>query len=136
MARFFKEIGRADELGTGVRTLYKYVRIYSGALPTFVEGDHFRLTIPLNDDHSPDCTPASARQVLSEAPMRHTHRLEQRIITELVQGNSLSRKVLAQLTNHTPAQVRRWLEKLQAAGRLRRVGASHGGYWEIANDSQ
>ena len=28
------------------RNLYKYVRIYSGALPIFDEGDIFRLTIP------------------------------------------------------------------------------------------
>ena len=34
------------ELGSNVRNLYKYVRIYSGALPIFDEGDIFRLTIP------------------------------------------------------------------------------------------
>ena len=54
IANFFHQIGRADELGSGVRNLYHYVRIYSGADPVFDEGDIFRLTVPLDDDYSPE----------------------------------------------------------------------------------
>lgn len=39
---------------SGVRNLYHYVRIYSGADPVFDEGDIFRLTVPLDDDYSPE----------------------------------------------------------------------------------
>lgn len=47
IARFFKEIGRADELGSGVRNLYKYTRIYSrGTDPQLIEADIFRIIIP------------------------------------------------------------------------------------------
>jgi len=54
IANFFHQIGRADELGSGVRNLYHYVKIYSGAEPIFDEEDIFRLTVPLNDDYSPE----------------------------------------------------------------------------------
>lgn len=54
IANFFHQIGRADELGSGVRNLYHYVRIYSGADPVFDEGDVFRLTVPLDDNYSPE----------------------------------------------------------------------------------
>lgn len=48
IASFFKEIGRADELGSGVRNLYKYTKIYSGrADPQLIEGDIFRIFIPV-----------------------------------------------------------------------------------------
>ena len=47
-------IGRADELGSGVRNLYHYVKLYSGADPIFDERDIFRLTVPLNADYSPE----------------------------------------------------------------------------------
>lgn len=47
IARFFKEIGRVDELGSGVRNTYKYNKIYSEADPTFIEGDVFKTIIPL-----------------------------------------------------------------------------------------
>lgn len=46
-AKFFKEIGWVDELGSGVRNIYKYNKIYSGADPEFIEGDVFKTIIPL-----------------------------------------------------------------------------------------
>ena len=47
IARFFKEVGLADELGSGVRNLYKYTRIYSDGLdPQLVEADIFKIIIP------------------------------------------------------------------------------------------
>ena len=54
IANFFHQIGRADELGSGVRNLYHYVKLYSGADPIFDEDDVFRLTVPLNAEHSPE----------------------------------------------------------------------------------
>ena len=53
IANFFHQIERADELGSGVRNLYHYVKLYSGADPIFDEKDIFRLTVPLNADYSP-----------------------------------------------------------------------------------
>ncbi|MDC3417549.1 ATP-binding protein [Aquibacillus salsiterrae] len=52
IAKFFKEIGRVDELGSGVRNTFKYNKIYSGAEPTFIESDVFRTIIPLKPKHS------------------------------------------------------------------------------------
>jgi ATP-dependent DNA helicase RecG len=52
IARFFKEIGLAEELGSGIRNAYKYVQLYSnGKYPEFEEGDLFRCTIPLDTQH-------------------------------------------------------------------------------------
>lgn len=45
---FFREIGRADELGSGLRKTNKYTPFYSdGAKPIFEEGDVFSMQIPL-----------------------------------------------------------------------------------------
>ncbi|MBP1970831.1 ATP-dependent DNA helicase RecG [Virgibacillus natechei] len=57
IAKFFKEIGRVDELGSGVRNIYKYNKVYSGADPAFIEGDVFKTIIPLiprNSDQAGD----------------------------------------------------------------------------------
>ena len=48
IARFFKEIGRVDELGSGIRNILKYNKIYSGAGAEFIEGDVFRTIIYLD----------------------------------------------------------------------------------------
>ncbi len=50
LAKFFMNIGYADGLGSGVRNLYKYTKIYSGGEPDLEEGDVFRLTVPLITD--------------------------------------------------------------------------------------
>ena len=49
IAGVFKEIGWAEELGSGVRNMKKYSQIYSGKLPEFEDGDIFRTTIFLNN---------------------------------------------------------------------------------------
>ena len=47
ISRVFREIGLADEPGSGMRNICKYTRLYSGGTPQFVEGDEFRTIIPL-----------------------------------------------------------------------------------------
>ena len=49
IARFFREIGRADELGSGVRNLMKYGKIYGGTNPELTEGDIFRIIVKYPD---------------------------------------------------------------------------------------
>lgn len=46
--KFFSEFSWVDEIGSGVRNVYKYLNIYSsGAKPLFIEDDHFKTIIPL-----------------------------------------------------------------------------------------
>ncbi len=54
IASFFRNIGYADQLGSGVRNLFKYSKFYSGKDPEFKEGDIFRITVPLDDEFSFD----------------------------------------------------------------------------------
>ena len=66
IANFFRNICRADELGSGVRNLYRDVKLYSSAEPILDEGDIFTLTIPLNDD----VPAAGQRATLAPPPFR------------------------------------------------------------------
>ena len=47
ISKVFREIGLADELGSGMRNTYKYTQLYSGGTPEFIEDDVFRTIIPL-----------------------------------------------------------------------------------------
>jgi len=49
IARFFREIGRADELGSGMRKLIKYGKAYGGRDPEMIEGDIFRIIVKYPD---------------------------------------------------------------------------------------
>jgi len=48
ISKVFREIGLADELGSGMRNTYKFTKLYSGGVPQFIEGDTFKTVIPLN----------------------------------------------------------------------------------------
>ena len=62
IACFFKEIGRADELGSGVRNLFKYCRHYSGGkTPELIEGDIFKCIVPFTPEATPQATPQAER---------------------------------------------------------------------------
>lgn len=47
IANFFKEIGLAEELGSGIKTITKYNKIYSGGIPSFKDDEIFTVTVPL-----------------------------------------------------------------------------------------
>ncbi|MBQ8118274.1 MAG: hypothetical protein IJ794_13135 [Lachnospiraceae bacterium] len=62
-SKVFREIGLADELGSGMRNTYKFTKLYSGGVPEFVEGDIFRTIIPLNDVVALKTGPMNSDQV-------------------------------------------------------------------------
>ena len=49
IAKVFREIGLADELGSGMRNSYKYTKMYSGGEPVFTEADVFTTVNPLSE---------------------------------------------------------------------------------------
>ena len=54
IASFFRTIGRADTLGSGTRNLFKYTRFYSNANPQLIDGDVFKIIVPLDETFSYD----------------------------------------------------------------------------------
>ena len=129
IADFFQAIGRADELGSGVRNLYKYVKLYSGAEPIFDEEDVFTLSIPLDNDYNPEGN-GMVKNGLTVA-QGNGHQIRQVIIDAIRRNSQVSAKTIAeQLDGITPAQVRLQLNKMKEAGVLHREGPSgNGGRW-------
>lgn len=60
IAKFFRQIGRADELGSGMRNLMKYGKAYGGSDPELIEGDVFKIVVK-----TPDFTPLAVSGVES-----------------------------------------------------------------------
>ncbi|MCK5156532.1 MAG: putative DNA binding domain-containing protein [Spirochaetales bacterium] len=65
ICKFMIQLGRFDELGSGVRNINKYLPLYSkGAKPTFKEnGQLFVLTLPFTNRNTPPVTPPVAPPV-------------------------------------------------------------------------
>ncbi len=128
IANFFHQIQLADELGSGARNLYKYVRIYSGALPIFDEGDIFRLTVPLNAEHSPE-EPGGDR---TEKPYRKPKIELVEQLQQLVRTTpNITQDEMARLLGIARSTLNFHIGALKKSGRIRRVGSDKGGHWEV-----
>jgi len=50
IAKFFIQLGRVDELGSGVLNVYRYLADYApGKTPLFIEGNTFKMILPLEE---------------------------------------------------------------------------------------
>ena len=57
IAKFFLQLGRVDELGSGVLNVNRYTKDYSGKkLPEFIEGAVFKMVIPVPETNIEEAT--------------------------------------------------------------------------------
>lgn len=54
IAAFFRQIGRADELGSGMRKMMRYGKAYGGADPQMIESDVFRIIVKVPEFSTTD----------------------------------------------------------------------------------
>ncbi|MCD4723137.1 MAG: putative DNA binding domain-containing protein [Desulfobacula sp.] len=97
IARVFKKIGRADELGSGVKNLFTFTKEYSGALPQLVEDDIFRAVIPLTEQVNRRkkiinfCkTPRSTSEIMTHLGLKHREHFRSKILQPLLDEGILN----------------------------------------------
>ena len=122
IADFFRNIGYADKLGSGVRNLYKYSKIYSGKDPEFMESDVFRIIVPLDEKLTGDNTTQSTTQ---------SNQWEQikAVMAVIRQNPEFSQRQVAEQLGLNPNTVKYYFRKLQEQGQLKRMGSSRKGKW-------
>ena len=132
LAKFFTEIGRADILGSGVRNLYKFTKIYSGSEPELTDGDVFKTIVRLD---LPEGAIVTEDGIITDKPTdKPTDKLvgNQKIIIECIQENpKITSKELSLVIGIRADSVRENLAKLKAKGIIERIGFDKGGYWKI-----
>jgi|AntAceMinimDraft_9_1070365.scaffolds.fasta_scaffold20516_2 ATP-dependent DNA helicase RecG len=126
IARFFKEIGLADELGSGIRKLFKYGKAYGGHDPEMIEDDIFRFILPLSEDLKPVLE--KTREETREETRVET---PEQIIQMLKKSPKMTLSEVGAAIDKHPSTVERAVSKLMKEGRLKRVGPRKGGYWEV-----
>lgn len=159
----FREIGWADELGSGMRKTYKYTRLYSGAEPQFIEGDMFYTVIPLSTGAEIRFGPDQYSQVetggysiaeeaeeyndlfrennmnnsgkIHENIMKNCElsRTESKIIDMVLDSPYVTMPEMARKIGLTERSIASNIKRLQQKGCLVRRGGRKGGFWEIIN---
>jgi len=132
IAKVFKEIGLAEELGSGVKNMVKYTKLYTGGVPIFKEDDIFTTVIPLDGEEKilaaqemPKKCPRNAQENLDELQLR---------IIEVIENNSkITQKELAEYLNVTRDIIKHNITKLKKKNIITREGATKNGRWIINN---
>ena len=144
IATFFRNIGRADRLGSGVRNLFKYSRFYSGSDPQFREGDVFRIIVPLNEAYSYDYKLGQERpdtvdtnfDTIDTIPtldlVSRNLTTEENVVLELLTRNAaLTQKQVQNTTGYSLSTVKRIMARLQKEGVITRIGNNRSGKWQV-----
>ena len=127
IASFFRNIGYADQLGSGVRNLFKYSKFYSGNDPEFIEGDIFKIIVPLDEGNREEQTTQSVTQTTQSKEND-----PEKNIMELIEQNPfLSQKQMAEKLNLNKNTLKYYTKKMKEKGVIERVGTNRKGKWIV-----
>lgn len=123
IARIFTQMGRSEELGTGIQNVFRYNKIYSDTDNNlFIEDDVFVTTVPLKifkKLNVPLNVPLNERQ--------------EEIIHIINDNSKITQIELSETFSVNRETIKRDLNKLQEANIIKRTGSRKTGYWEIIN---
>ena len=126
----FREIGYADELGSGMRNTNKYTKLYSGGTPVFIEDNIFQITIPMEN--------VAGLQVGPEETNKETNKetivsktTSDKIIEILGKKPEIAVKEIAGMLGMSSGGVRYHINKMKKAGIIGHVGSTKKGKWIV-----
>jgi len=137
IARVFRDIGRADELGSGTRNIFKYVPVYSkGAEPQLIEEDIFRTIIPLMPEKSSEKTVEKTTQKTVEKTVEKTtqktvEKTVEKILILIRENPKITMKEMEKTTGLSRRGIEWNIAKLKKEGKIKRIGPDRGGYWDV-----
>ncbi len=132
ISKVFREIGYADELGSGMRNTYKYTKLYSGESPVFVEGEVFEILIPMGHVAGLQTGPEKILEENSkENSKENSNEINGKIIDILQDEPELSIEKIAKRLQVTNGTARYSIEMLKRTGVLEHIGPTKKGKWVI-----
>ncbi|WP_286173597.1 winged helix-turn-helix transcriptional regulator [Clostridium sp. WB02_MRS01] len=130
ISKVFREIGLADELGSGMRNTNKYTKLYSGGIPSFDEGDIFKITIPLKKIATAKVGPEkeSVDQSVGQGVGQEEAVLQELILKLINKNNRVTKKQIAKEASVSEKTIERQMKKMT---NVKYVGRGYSGHWEI-----
>jgi ATP-dependent DNA helicase RecG len=138
-------IGRADKLGSGVRNLYKYTKIYSGEEPELIEGDIFKTIVPLKGIGTISSTGdipiiANKEELLETDDLslpygnengNEVKKSKEAILDAIKKKPHITLDELVVATGKSKRSISRVTKEMQGEGLLQRIGSARAGHWKV-----
>lgn len=136
ISKVFREIGLADELGSGMRNTYKYVQLYSEEKPIFEEGNIFRTIIPLKKIATQKVGSENVAQGVARNVAQDVARDKGEIIAfikeKIRKDKKITRQAIADAAGVSKKTIERYIKEID---NLKYVGRGSNGHWEIKGES-
>ena len=135
ISKVFREIGFADELGSGMRNTNKYTKLYSGGTPIFEEGNIFKITIPLENvaelQVGPGGNKENNKENSKENNKENSKEIADKIVAVLRERPEVSIKEISKILEISTGSVRHHMEKLKKKNMIEHIGSTKKGKWII-----
>ena len=145
LASFFINIGRADILGSGTRNLYRFTKIYSGKEPELIDGDIFKMTIPVEEDYfdeehgvkptndlvNEENVPVNSENVPVNTENVPVNDRTSDIISLIIDNNKITYSQLSEKLGVNEKTIKRDMDKLKKLNKVERVGSDKTGEWRV-----
>ena len=128
ISKVFREIGLADELGSGMRNTYKYTQLYSGQNPLFEEGNIFRTIIPLKKIATQKVGGDNVAQDVAQGVVHDKIALAEFIKEKVRSNDRITRKAIADEAGVSVKTIERAIKEID---NLNYVGSGNNGHWEL-----
>ena len=133
LANFFVQIGNADTLGSGVRNLVAYTKLYSGGVPELIEGDIFKTIIPLAKISEKQ---AENKRIASGKQASSTKEKKQVIVDFLEERGQATVSELTEMFGLSEGRVRAILLEMTKDGLIEKVGKTKSAYYVLQKEVQ
>lgn len=141
ISKIFREIGFADELGSGMRNTNKYTKLYSGGTPVFVEDNVFEIIIPMENVADMQVGPEgtqdfetskeTSKETGKETGKETSKETVDRIMDIIKFRPEISIKEIADELEMSISGVRYHIDNLKKEGIIEHIGSTKKGKWII-----
>ena len=112
-------MGRSEELGSGVRNLYKCSRLYTGRFPEMSDGDSFEAFVPTPVFAANAGSGKTGRAVMVRKRDRTAAEVEETAVALVAKyGEVPASEIATEITSVGDRTVRRYLARMVEEGRL------------------
>jgi ATP-dependent DNA helicase RecG len=139
LAQLFTQLGRSEELGTGLLNVFNYSKAYSGnGNVIFLEEDIFTVNVPLVGSSITSFEQINEKELEKKLEKKLEKELEKKLtkrqieLINLIKENTkITQKELSGKIGISPQYIRKLMVKLKEKGLIERIGPDKGGYWKV-----
>ena len=132
IAQIFTQIGRSEELGTGIRKVYKYAKAYAGSDKIeFLEQDVFVTKVPLDNTFFETGRDVMGINERLNERLNDLTKTEKEVYLLLHDMPECAQRIIADKLGFSEQYVRKVIKKLKDKHFIKRVGSSKKGYWQL-----